>query len=203
MRMECNVILDLLPLYVDEICSKESRYLVEEHLKECENCQKVYENMKSNIEMIQYSTAVENKKMFQRAWKNILGIVLALAVILSGFAVNLSGALYGGPANIGEFIATLLYIVFWGIFTVVTREYRPFVKLSFVMSLLTLISSASSLLFRFVDGFIVALLLSVFASVPFYGLRLCMGWTEVYFTVTVISFLWFGYTWKNRKKCTK
>lgn len=46
--MECNVIKDLLPLYIDECCSQESAELVEEHLKECADCRAAYENMRSD-----------------------------------------------------------------------------------------------------------------------------------------------------------
>ncbi len=38
MKLNCNVIRDLLPLYADEICSDESRELVNEHLTECRDC---------------------------------------------------------------------------------------------------------------------------------------------------------------------
>ena len=43
--MDCNVIKDLLPLYVDECCSEESARLVAEHLDTCESCRKVYSQM--------------------------------------------------------------------------------------------------------------------------------------------------------------
>ena len=36
MKMSCNIIEDLLPLYVDDMVSEDSRKLVEEHLKESE-----------------------------------------------------------------------------------------------------------------------------------------------------------------------
>lgn len=38
MKINCNVIRDLLPLYADQICSNESKELVDEHLAECGNC---------------------------------------------------------------------------------------------------------------------------------------------------------------------
>lgn len=38
--LSCDVIQDLLPLYEDDCCSEKSRSLVEEHLKECMDCQK-------------------------------------------------------------------------------------------------------------------------------------------------------------------
>lgn len=39
-NISCDVILDLLPLYKDGCCSVQSKKLVEEHLKECEDCTK-------------------------------------------------------------------------------------------------------------------------------------------------------------------
>ncbi len=45
MKLNCNVIRDLLPLYADQICSEESRELVEEHLAECEDCSTLLRQM--------------------------------------------------------------------------------------------------------------------------------------------------------------
>lgn len=38
MKISCEIIKDLLPLYYDKACSNESRELIEEHLQECEDC---------------------------------------------------------------------------------------------------------------------------------------------------------------------
>ncbi len=45
--MKCDVIRDLIPLYIDGCCSKESRREVEKHLEECEECRGVYALMSS------------------------------------------------------------------------------------------------------------------------------------------------------------
>lgn len=45
--MNCNVIMDLLPLYVDECCSEDSGILVQEHLDNCKSCQRIYSAMKT------------------------------------------------------------------------------------------------------------------------------------------------------------
>ncbi|MDE7298812.1 MAG: zf-HC2 domain-containing protein [Lachnospiraceae bacterium] len=37
-KISCEIISDLLPLYCDEVCSQDSRRLVEEHLKGCPGC---------------------------------------------------------------------------------------------------------------------------------------------------------------------
>ena len=38
MKTDCRIIRDLLPLYADDVCSGESRALVDEHLAECPDC---------------------------------------------------------------------------------------------------------------------------------------------------------------------
>ena len=47
--MKCEVIRDLMPLYLDECCSESSRELVEEHLKECDCCRKMAEQMRKEL----------------------------------------------------------------------------------------------------------------------------------------------------------
>ena len=44
-KISCNVIGDLLPLYVDGAVSEDTKKLVEEHLAECEECKKAAEEM--------------------------------------------------------------------------------------------------------------------------------------------------------------
>ena len=38
MKLDCEVIRDLLPLYAENMVSEKSRALTEEHLAECEPC---------------------------------------------------------------------------------------------------------------------------------------------------------------------
>ena len=38
MKITCQVVEDLLPLYHDGVCSGDSRKIVEEHLEECQSC---------------------------------------------------------------------------------------------------------------------------------------------------------------------
>ena len=40
-KMNCDIIQDLIPSYVDEICSDATRIYVEKHLTECDNCKKI------------------------------------------------------------------------------------------------------------------------------------------------------------------
>ncbi|WP_055668828.1 DUF3955 domain-containing protein [Desnuesiella massiliensis] len=50
MRLSCEVIRDLLPLYYDKVCSKESSSLIEEHLANCPQCLDELQKLKMNLE---------------------------------------------------------------------------------------------------------------------------------------------------------
>ncbi len=50
--MNCEIIKDLIPLYVDGCCSEESEGAVEEHLKGCSECKKLFEEMKKPTDII-------------------------------------------------------------------------------------------------------------------------------------------------------
>ncbi len=39
-KMNCNIIKDILPLYLDDVVSNDTREMVEEHLENCESCRK-------------------------------------------------------------------------------------------------------------------------------------------------------------------
>lgn len=42
----CNIIKDLLPSYMEELCSKESCQMIDEHFTECKQCQNLYLKLK-------------------------------------------------------------------------------------------------------------------------------------------------------------
>ena len=44
----CDIVSDLLPLYLDEVCSEGSRAFTEEHISKCGKCRKALEAMKGN-----------------------------------------------------------------------------------------------------------------------------------------------------------
>ena len=49
-KIKCNVIQDILPLYIDDVVSDDTKELVEEHLQNCEICQRVYHETKTDLE---------------------------------------------------------------------------------------------------------------------------------------------------------
>lgn len=51
-KTPCEVIKDLLPLYIDDICSEKSKEIIEEHLLECEECRNYLDSIKGDIPFI-------------------------------------------------------------------------------------------------------------------------------------------------------
>lgn len=66
-KVSCNIIKDMLPLYVDEVVSSDTRNLVNEHLKDCSACQKKYEAMKGNVS-IPADFNTKPLKSIKQAW---------------------------------------------------------------------------------------------------------------------------------------
>lgn len=76
--MDCGVIKDLIPLYVDGCCCEESERIVKDHIAGCEECKKVLEDMKVPSDAVSVSSA---PKTFRKIndWKaSVLQSVLLL-----------------------------------------------------------------------------------------------------------------------------
>lgn len=92
----CNVYQDLITLYVDELCSDDSKKIVEEHLETCQKCQELYGTMSKemNITLLSNNENMEKEKFktdLEKTWNKykkksflkILSVCLSLIVILS------------------------------------------------------------------------------------------------------------------------
>ena len=86
MRLDCKVIEDLLPLYFDNMCSEQSRKMVEEHLSECENCRRLVERTQAvQIPHIELEKPVADnvvKKSFKKIRFRWLASVIAVMIII-------------------------------------------------------------------------------------------------------------------------
>jgi predicted anti-sigma-YlaC factor YlaD len=88
MKIKCDVINDLLPLYVDDVLSDASRELVNEHIKECESCRKTLENMTGKVsipvspELRKEDTKpIKGLKKIVTKWKWLTAVITVLAVL--------------------------------------------------------------------------------------------------------------------------
>lgn len=98
MRNECNIIRDILPLYIEGMVSDDTVSFVEEHLHHCSECQENFAKLKAPTEIddLQRDTATRQneavplkilKKKLQR--KRIItaaiSVILTVAALLGGF----------------------------------------------------------------------------------------------------------------------
>ena len=89
--MDCNVVKDLIPLYIDGCCSEESKKIVKEHIQGCDGCKKLLEDMRAPSDMVVVSK-VPIKLSKLNDWKaSILQSVLlflSFALITVGVALE-------------------------------------------------------------------------------------------------------------------
>lgn len=91
MKITCNVIRDLLPLYAENIANEDTRDLIEEHLKQCESCMKKLQQMEKTQTI---PNALENefidnlKNKFTRIALNIILVIVAFLASMNLVSVT-------------------------------------------------------------------------------------------------------------------
>ena len=108
-KMSCEVILDLLPLYEDGCCSKESKRIVEEHLQECECCRKQCMHFRMELPVEKQENEPEEAviRKWSRRWKRkqkalTLFAVLCAALLLVKPILNEERGSGRGFSNLDE-----------------------------------------------------------------------------------------------------
>lgn len=91
MKIKCNVIKDILPLYIENIASEDTRVLIEEHVDECADCKKELEEMKfpRNIPIDINTNGIKKvkNKLFREKFKAIIFSIVLTSIFLIS-AVN-------------------------------------------------------------------------------------------------------------------
>lgn len=79
--LPCYIILDLLPLYQDDILSEQTKKDIDKHLNECEDCKKKMDAMKLQIDVqttkAELKTNPLKKVRFYQKALTVLGAVIA------------------------------------------------------------------------------------------------------------------------------
>ena len=87
MKRDCKIVQDLLPNYIEKLTNEETNQFIEEHLKECEECKKMHENMKKELEI---NTTKRDKreikyiKKFSNKLKILKIILLVILIVFVG-----------------------------------------------------------------------------------------------------------------------
>lgn len=82
MKNNCAVIEDLLVPYMDETCSVETKNIVEEHIKDCENCKNKLESFKTELVTDNKEENIKAKKPFKNIKKRFTVLFTVIAVLL-------------------------------------------------------------------------------------------------------------------------
>lgn len=103
MKYPCEVIRDMVPLYIDQVCSEETAKVVEGHFKECEGCSKYYQKMKEaeeaelvvlNEDQLSSSFKKMKKKMLRKVMIILSNIILYFISLV--MVVTVLGSAYIG-----------------------------------------------------------------------------------------------------------
>ncbi len=89
--MECNVVKDLIPLYIDGCCSEESEKIVKEHLEHCDSCKKLLAGMQAPSDMVSVSQAPTKMRKLNDWKASVMQSVLlflSFAIITIGVALE-------------------------------------------------------------------------------------------------------------------
>lgn len=87
-RKDCKIVQDLLPNYIENLTNAETNGFIEEHLKECIGCNKIYENMKLELSDEQKNNnkkEVDYFKKYKRRMgqlKTIICIIFLIVLVI-------------------------------------------------------------------------------------------------------------------------
>lgn len=116
MKMQCEIIRDLIPLIEDDVCSEQTQKVVLEHIEECEECKRLYGIAKSNPQFVLDSEEIVEKEVFDKGFKKIkrrwLSSVFAVLFLIP--ILYLSWGQYCGRGfsftNINEFVIARVFL---------------------------------------------------------------------------------------------
>ncbi|MCI8798517.1 MAG: hypothetical protein HFH88_01735 [Lachnospiraceae bacterium] len=92
MNRECNIVKDIISLYVENMVSRDTRTFIEEHLEHCPECRSELEHIRKPVEFVTDMSAAPindlKKKLFVRRVQTVLfTTALVLAIAVSVFAI--------------------------------------------------------------------------------------------------------------------
>lgn len=193
-NLNCHIVRDLLPLYIDHACCDETAKDVEAHLQSCTSCQKLYNEMNTDFHSLLPEVQMDERSLFRHVKRSILNTSSPLLVGIFCLGLNLYGVVEGREASFLNLLLSVCYMLSWSFFIFHARKYRPLVNFSMAGSF-TILLSAGIALAELPPGIATRLsdFLCFFAGVPFYGLRFYMSWHMTFIAAAVISLCWLLY----------
>ena len=119
-ELACEIVRDLLPLYIDEMVSDVSKKSIDNHLEQCTECSEIYQDMTCHLQMETPPTEISDVKRFLKKTKKMyflyglggLSFIAVLVCLIVDLAVNkgITWSLIVGSSCL--FADALLYALF-------------------------------------------------------------------------------------------
>ena len=87
-RMSCNVIQDLMPLYIEHMCSAESRELVETHIAECEKCRKLFYDYTDDTIVKEVRQPEKEEQAFQQILHKVENKIMKRVTVIAAVVIS-------------------------------------------------------------------------------------------------------------------
>lgn len=97
MKIQCEIIRDILPLYAEDMVSQPTREMVEEHLGECEGCTRELAALRTQAVPVESGVKALNRvkdAIRRRRVLSILAVFFLIATLLTGGALMLDAQVY-------------------------------------------------------------------------------------------------------------
>ena len=106
MKLSCDIIRDLLPLYAEELASGDSQEAVKAHLDGCEDCRRTYEKMKESPVIIPEAPGLNTVRrgLWRRRLLTALCAVLIVCMVGCWFLSWLTAPIYLDESVITEIL---------------------------------------------------------------------------------------------------
>ncbi len=92
-KIDCKIIVDLLPLYHDNVVSEETKISIDEHLETCKNCEREYRliseklpTVTSNSTKEKFSQMVKKQKL-KRIFSIFVAVIFACGMTIGGIYI--------------------------------------------------------------------------------------------------------------------
>ena len=86
-KLDCEIVNDLLPSYIDKLTSEKTTEEITEHLSECESCRQVYRDMTNSEPQMTEQPEVDYLKKINRSRRRV-AIIATSAVLVAGLVAG-------------------------------------------------------------------------------------------------------------------
>ena len=87
---DCKIVQDLLPNYIERLTNDETNLFIEEHLKECDECKSMLDNMRKDLNLDEHrreEKEVKYIKKYNKKLKLLKTIILIIFAVFYGMSL--------------------------------------------------------------------------------------------------------------------